>query len=237
MPPLRTSLVELPIVRARKHLPRYIATSPILAAPAAGVRRIEDMGKAPFDSLGLLVDGQTGTATTAFLVAPDTIMTAGHCLFRPELADTPRSFYFALQYSRQQGGLWSRVRSAASLWGWTELRDHHYDLAIAKLDKTYDTAILALPLLGYQPKPECSVVGYVSGGAQLWQAQCHDLHWNSRGARVSASMSEGCSGGPWLQRRGRGYVSVGLTSQGSDDFLVSPAWGRGVQELLSWAHR
>jgi len=233
----RSSLVELPISRARKHTPRYISSSPILMAPGEGIRRIEDSSKAPFNSLGLLVDGQTGTATTAFLVAPDTIMTAGHCLYRPELGDRLRNFYFALQYSRQQGGLWARVRSAASLRGWTEERDHHYDLAIAKLDKTYENPLLALPLLGFTPKTECSVLGYVSGGAQLWQAQCHDLHWNTRGARVSARMSEGCSGGPWLQRRGRSYVSVGLTSQGSDDFLVSPAWGRGVQELLGWAHR
>lgn len=236
MPPNRSTLVELPVARARKHTPRYISTSPILAAPPHGVRRIDDSSKAPFNSLGLLVDGQTGTATTAFLVAPDTIMTAGHCLFRPELGDRTRNFYFALQYSRTQGGVWSRVRAAASLWGWTEERDHRYDLAIARLDKVYDSPLLALPLLGYQPKPDCCVVGYVSGGAQLWQAQCHDLHWNTRGARVSASMSEGCSGGPWLQRRGRGYVSIGLTSQGNDDVLVSPAWGRGVQELLTWAH-
>ena len=116
MHPPRTTLVELPITRSRKHTPRYIATSPIQAAPAEGVRRIEDVDRAPFNSLGLLVDGQTGTATTAFLVAPDTIMTAGHCLFRPELGHSARSFYFALQYSRPQGGLWSRVRSAASLW-------------------------------------------------------------------------------------------------------------------------
>lgn len=42
-----------------------------------------EVGKAPYSSVGLLVNGQTGTATTAWLVAPDIILTAGHCLCRP----------------------------------------------------------------------------------------------------------------------------------------------------------
>ena len=231
--PARTSVVELAMRRPRATLPRFIAIPPVLPPPSSSAQPVAEVSKAPYNSLGLLVDGQSGTATTAWLVAPDVVLTAGHCICRPENRPRPRSFHFALQYSRQLGGWWSRVTAAATLWGWDRESNHHYDIAVCRLDRSFSAPILK-PMLEVPPK-DCLVLGYAFGGAQLWQADCSDLRWNRRGAQVSAEMSEGCSGGPWLVRRGRKFSPVGITSQGGDGFLLSPAWGQGVINLLDWA--
>lgn len=231
--PSRSAVVELAIRRPRGALPRFIAVPPTLTPPLASTGPVEEVGNAPYSSVGLLVDGQTGTATTAWLVAPDTIMTAGHCLCRPEQRPRARSFHFALQYSRVQGGWWSRVIAAATLWGWDMHSDHHYDIGVCKIDQRF--SIPRLQIIPVAPAQECLVLGYAFGGAQLWQARSQDLRWNTRGARLSAHMSEGCSGGPWLIKRGRNYIPIGITSRGGEGFLLSPAWGKGVANLLDWA--
>jgi V8-like Glu-specific endopeptidase len=233
--PSRSAIVELAIRKPRAELPKFIAVPPTFTAPAATTRPVEEVDRAPFSSLGLLVDGQSGTATTAWLVSPDTIVTAGHCLCRPEHRPRTRSFHFALQYSRLQGGWWSRVVAAATLWGWDMHSDHHYDLAVCKLDRSFPDPVLKISTQA--PTGECLVLGYAFGGAQLWQAHSQDLRWNARGAQISAHMSEGCSGGPWLTRRGRNTRVVGITSRGGEGFLVSPAWGKGVLNLLDWAEK
>lgn len=232
--PSRADVVELTIRRSRAARPKFIAVRPVQAQPGPNTVPVDDPGKKPFRSLGLLVDAQSGTATTGWLVSPDTIITAGHCLCRPEQRPRPRSFYFALQYTRKQGGLWSRVVAAATLWGWEMHRDHRYDIGICKLDQRYPRMYLKAWPVPENPPKECLVVGYAYGGAQLWQSHCTDLRKNSRGAHISADLSEGCSGGPWLVREGNNYRPVGITSQGGEGFLLSPAWGRGVENLLNW---
>jgi hypothetical protein len=127
------------------------------------------------------------------------------------------------------------VIAAATPWGWAHYQDHHYDIAVGKLDQPLPGPFLKVSPGGETPPKECTVLGYAFGGAQLWQCTSHDLRWNQRGGQISASMSEGCSGGPWLVKRGRSYQSVGITSRGGDGFLLSPAWGKAVVNLLEWA--
>lgn len=232
--PSRADVVELTIRRSRAGLPRFIAVRPDHPAPGPNAVPVEDVGRAPYKSVGLLVDAHTGTATTGWLVRPDTIITAAHCLCRPEQRPRPRSFYFALQYTRKQGGWWSRVVAAATLWGWEMHRDHRYDIGICRLDQSYPRMYLRAGELPESLPRECLVLGYAYGGAQLWQSHCTDLRLNSRGGQVSADLSEGCSGGPWLIQDGRNYRPVGITSQGGEGFLLSPAWGRAVTNLLNW---
>src|SRR5262245_31475157 len=52
------------------------------------------------DKLGLLFNPRSRTVCTAFCVAPDTIATAGHCLFRVAGERPPRiaDFWFARNY-------------------------------------------------------------------------------------------------------------------------------------------
>jgi V8-like Glu-specific endopeptidase len=229
-----SEVVEVPIRRPRSVVPRLLLVPPPSSPTRPETGPVADLSKSPFRSVGLLVDAHTGTATTAWLTRPDIIVTAGHCLEHPDQPG-PRSFHFALQYSRLYGGYWSRVVQAATLKGWAQYRDYRYDLALCRLDRSFGVKGIGISPWLEKPPRHCLVLGYAFGGAQLWQSHCSDLRWSSRGGRVSAAMTEGCSGGPWLVKTGRLYVPVGITSRGGEGLLLSPAWAQGIENLLEWS--
>ncbi len=223
---------ELPIRRPKGAQPRFIAVScegtPGRIKGNFRTRQVHKQERAPFSSVGLLVGGEDGTATTAWLVAPNAILTAAHPL------RARRSFYFGLQYSRTGGGLWTRVVRSATLQGWLEHRDYRCDLAICLLEHPFQAPPLRPEPLPAQLPHECLVIGYSFGTATLWQSHCRDLCWKPQGATVSTDLTEGSSGGPWLVRKGGRYLPVGLTSRGGEGFLTSPSWGQGCLNLLDW---
>jgi len=231
-----SEVVEVAIRRPRSVVPRLLVVPPPSVPTRAETGPVADLSKSPYRAVGLLVDGHSGTATTAWLARPDVIVTAGHCLDHPD-QPSPRNFHFALQYSRLYGGYWSRVVRAATLKGWAERRDYRYDLAICKLDRCFGVRGIGIRALLEKPPRQCLVLGYAFGGAQLWQSHGFDLRWSPRGGRISAAMTEGCSGGPWLIKLGRHYVPVGITSRGGEGFLLSPGWDQGISNLMEWSRR
>lgn len=224
---------EWPLRRAKAHQPRFIAVSCEGSSGRVSgdfrTRQVHKQDKTPFAAVGLLVGAENGTATTAWLVGPDTILTAAHPL------RARRSFFFGLQYSRTSGGLWTRVVRAATLKGWLDHRDYRCDLAICRLEHSFQVPFLRPEPLTSDPPLQCLVIGYSFGTATLWQSHCRDLAWKPQGATVSTDLTEGSSGGPWLIRRAGRYLPVGLTSRGGEGFLTSPSWGKGCFNLLSWS--
>lgn len=231
----RVVVQELSLRRPRPLRPKFIAESMELSPPPPGVLPLTKLQRGPQRSLGLLVDAATGTATTAWLVSPRVILTAGHCLCRPEEPRVSRSFYFAWQYCRGRGGHWSRVLRAATLSGWSEERDHRYDLAVALLDQAFPIRVAPPQPLYETYQGPGLILGYAFGGDFAWQASSPAMHCHRLGGRAEATLSEGSSGGPWLAQREGRWVTVGITSRGGEGLLLSPAWGSGLVQLLKWA--
>lgn len=231
---------ELALRRTRARRPRFIAVSPEPPNPqppdpqrhnSVGkglyrTRQVHKLDRAPYASVGILVCGEDGTATTAWLVSPHQILTAAHPLRER------RHYFFGLQYSRESGGIWRRLVRAQVLQGWYQARDYRCDLALGWLNQPLEAPLL-LPLAPPSPLPEqCLILGYSFGTATLWQSHSHKWSWNSQGGRVATNLTEGSSGGPWLVRTSQGYSSIGLTSRGGEGFLLSPSWKGPLQALL-----
>jgi protease YdgD len=71
------------------------------AAEAGSVRAPVDLATPPWTALGR-VQTELGTRCTGFLIAPRTVMTAGHCLFRSVTGHyvQPSSVHFLWRYDR-----------------------------------------------------------------------------------------------------------------------------------------
>lgn len=222
---------EFELAWPRARVPRYISASDARPGPCRGphfrTAAVNHSLRRPYRAVGLLVEGASGTATTGFLVHPQAILTAAHCLTR-----NSSGFYFGLQYNRAEGGLWTRLRGALLLRGWQERRDPRCDLALAWLESPYDGE-QPLTLTRALAGESALILGYAFGAPHLWRSKSLAVDWHPRSeSQAATNLSEGSSGGPWLVKRGRDYAAAGMTTRGGPGFLLSPAWNKGPHLLL-----
>ena len=230
MGPLACEVDSLELAWPRARVPRYISASeagPVACrGPQFRTTAVLQSQRHPYRSVGLLVENSSGTATTGFLVHPQAILTAAHCLTR-----SSSGFYFGLQYNRSEGGLWTRLRGAFLLRGWLERRDPRCDLALAWLESPYLEQPLTLTRA--LPGEAALLLGYAFGAPHLWRSKSLAVDWHPRSeSQAATNLSEGSSGGPWLVKRGRDYAVAGMTTRGGPGFLLSPAWSKGPRLLL-----
>jgi protease YdgD len=114
-----------------------------LAAQAGSVRTPVDMATPPWTALGR-VQTELGTRCTGFLIAPSTVMTAAHCLFRRVTGHyvQPSSVHFLWRYDRGAYADHARVIAFTIAPGYDplhELRTLSLDRAFLTLDHPVGT--------------------------------------------------------------------------------------------------
>lgn len=213
--------------------------------------RVTGVGNFPYSAVGKLFARVGGVVRfgTAFVVGPQAIATAGHCIFQNAASQWADRVAFVPRYAGgapSPSGLWN-VRSLHVLAGWAaqQLNARLFDLGGAILDRPISQATGVIGWLANIPPNLGSLhsVGYplqwVSpqypfDGNQMWR--CIGRQLPSSGVlKMANNMSEGASGGPWLiQRNGNIYAnglnSFRLTSE--PDALASPYFGAGFVNLM-----
>jgi protease YdgD len=106
------------------------------AAPAGAVRTPVDMATPPWTALGR-VQTELGTRCTGFLIAPRTVMTAAHCLFRRVTGHyvQPSSVHFLWRYDEGAYADHARAIAFAVARGY----DPRHELLTLGLDRAFLT--------------------------------------------------------------------------------------------------
>jgi V8-like Glu-specific endopeptidase len=213
--------------------PRNHASRPYLTTPVKDAQQ---------HSVGVLYDCDTGLTTSGFLVAPDVLLTAAHCVFPAGRFDRAGAFWFGLPHQRPKRLEWVAIDAIGILAGFVERRDYKYDLAICHLAEPQERHFYR-PLKGVQAD-KCQIFGYPRwtaeksnhyGGFVLWSSQSTHMEFTPQAGWAATNLSEGCSGGPWLIETAGGLQPIGLTSRGGDGFLLSPPFNSGgLSRLLKW---
>lgn len=115
----------------------------LLPRPAGAQPTGVDLSGPPWRALGR-VQTELGTRCTGFLIAPSLVMTAAHCLFRPETGRyvQPRSVHFLWRYDRGTYADHARAASFVVSPGYDptqELRTLGLDRAFLTLDHPVGT--------------------------------------------------------------------------------------------------
>jgi len=135
-----------------------LLTGTLTPPPAQAQPVAADLSAAPWHALGR-VQTELGTRCTGFLIAPSLVMTAAHCLFRPETGHyvQPSSVHFLWRYDRGTYADHARAVSFVVSPGYDpqqELRTLGLDRAFLTLDHPIGTTAdsvrfaPALPPLG-----------------------------------------------------------------------------------------
>lgn len=195
-----------------------------------------------YRAIGLLADERTRVVTCGWLVTPQVVVSAGHCVLPKRPSEGNSGFWFANLNDNDEWA-WTRVQAGATLAGFGQRRDYRYDLCALRLEHPLEGGTLRPARRREQPErveicgcPHWEAGGRgANGGYRLWRSQSLDCRWTSQGGWAATNLAEGCSGGPWLAEVDGEMAAVGLTSRGSTGFLLSPPFTESLGALLSWA--
>lgn len=194
-----------------------------------------DMASWPLSAIGRLTIGTSdGTRTcTGSVVADGLILTAAHCVMRPE-SDAPEGAARWIRFSPQGEGKDFWVVEAAFIpVNWTRPSNNHpgsSDVALLLLDRPIaaQTGTLSV-LLDFDFQQPIHSFGYSEalGENRLSSAGDPDhLPWEVEHLAIAPiDLTEGASGGPWVTAFDEGMAIVGLNSfkpAGRDALTASP---------------
>lgn len=211
------------------------STPPPIDPHGFGDRRVPvDPNQAPWNAIAK-VQTNIGTRCTGVLVAPDTVLTAAHCLFnlRTQTFLQAQSVHVLFGFAREQYR-WHRLVASVTLgprittplsppitampWpGVTELRWPRAD-DWARLHLSEPVPLTPLPLTASIAEGmPVMLAGYNQDRDELLMADldCHVVNVTSAPAGAmlvthDCSGTRGTSGGPLLTRRGDGWELVGI---------------------------
>lgn len=200
-----------------------VAASNVAAASDSALKRLSLRSDAlGWEAVGRLDIGNRGFCT-GVLIAPDLVLTAGHCIY-----DTDGG-YRDLDGLTFRAGLTdgaaiaeSRVAQAlahpAYIADRTALERIGHDVALLRLSNAIPAATAAPFALGPMPDKgdALSLVSYARGRAeaQSWQKRCRAMEDDTNVIAVSCDATFGASGAPIFQKIGRRAQIVSLVSSG-----------------------
>ncbi|WP_415487793.1 trypsin-like serine peptidase [Acetobacter sp.] len=184
------------------------------------MRQGVDVNSLPWSAIGR-VQTELGARCTGFLIAPNIVETAAHCLFLPKTGHyiRPQDVHFLRAYSRGQFAAHAKARQIVLSAQYDERQENAtsgLDRATLILDTPVATASQILPVMTNLPSPGTSIVlgGYEQDFSEIIRSDmaCHVLGIGRDGQgrfmiRHDCSATRGSSGAPILgQQDGRWVV-------------------------------
>lgn len=168
---------------------------------------------------------RTREMCTGTLIAPDTVLTAAHCLSGEDgLGPLPEEITFVAGWLR---GTAADSVSGASIWvhplAYAEGRlDMRYDVALLTLER--EVTVAPLPLADRAATPPLAVVAYSTRRPHMLSgAFACDGRTDSALLRLDCAVTPGNSGGPVLIRDGDGWaVTAVISAMGQTGALAVP---------------
>ncbi|MEM8992135.1 MAG: hypothetical protein AAGD08_17180 [Pseudomonadota bacterium] len=211
---------------------------------------------APMGKLFMHYPGGRNFVGSAAVIAPDVILTAGHCVFgrRDGWAE---SFTFVPGYDDGEAPFGTWVGDDASvLFEWHESENFEYDVGVVRLRPDDDGRQVGdvCGQLGVvfhlDPLQHWHACGYPSGapydGSELFDTRASYAYDSDPAAPFSpigigCNMTPGCSGGPWIHRfdfreAADANLINGVNSfrwRGNHDEMFSPRFGDAVKKLIA----
>lgn len=206
---------------------------PLPALPGLGAqdpRQVVPVGEAPWSSLGRL-QTEAGGRCTGTLIAPDTVLTAAHCLVSPRGGGFvhPNTVHFLMGYER--GRATARRRAVGYRTG-TGFEPGargapQEDWALVRLDQPIEGPLLPLFRRPVPPRAPLMLAGYQQDRPEVLLADtaCRVLDAREGVLLHDCAATRGSSGAPLLVRAGQGWAIAGIASRAARDMALGQAVG------------
>lgn len=192
-------------------------------------RQVVPIAERPWSSIGRL-QTESGGRCTGTLIAPDTVLTAAHCLVSPRGGGLvpPRTIHFLLGYERARATARRHAISYRTGAGFDPALERNLpreDWALVTLDKPINGPVLPVLRRPLAPRTPLMLAGYQQDRPEVLLADTGCRLLDSRdGVLVhDCAGTRGSSGGPLLTRSGQGWAVVGVASRAAREMALGQA--------------